>query len=780
MAKFSQFAVPVGMIVLGGILIATGWGAGPGTALAKVGAAGVGLTVSGGLGIIGGLISSSGQEGYSSSPTYSAVRVTNHRGDGEPIPYVYGEEHLTPLCIHTGLSTNGLNDLVERVYLLGWGEMEVYRKTSGSGLFWTDPKKQAQVNMKSLLSRITLNDVSITEMDPLAHATVLTTSAGQDLGKVPYFNQVGRPYVQTPTKLDKDVEHLYTMAGEADEAHIVFDWPNGLLKVDSGGDWKRSASGVRFEYRDAEKGDVSTNPWIKANLGGKIETSTGGFTVTLKRPTDPDISDDVDTSKPPGILPDGATPEDLELSNLNPDWTATAKHDNINKRVAGQYYTSGKSRSFVRRVAVIRFQTRGRYEIRLTGLTSDDSNDVRAATVSLIIEHSAESVCNIPGVTLLAVRFKAKEQLRGAEPILKIQCLGRKIKKLEDSMNVGWSDNVASVAYDLLTDVDGSVGLWFDTSDIDDGVGGTWRTIATTLENNTITATPTGGGAAVTEKLGRCNLVVDTLAPASDWLNRILSIGYCWAYESEGLLKLVRDEVKSSVRTYEARVGQSGCNVLKTAENASTLEMTEIESKERYNSFVVEYRDKDELWAQRKTPKLTTSAAVGSTIPEKALRLFMPGITSEAQAKEFRNYLKDRTVNSVQLVRFGVSWGELDVEPGDRITVNADWLGWAGSTKDFNVQGIQYGVDGSGVIIGREYSAGGQTSSSDTVRPPTKKPAAPPFQATIDSQTGAIVKSGETTAKQGTSLSTTIPAGYPKVGIFKLAASILKIAKKVI
>lgn len=739
MGSFSRFIVPLASIVVGGIIILATGGAATPAATALWSKVGVGLLISGGLGLVTGLITAPGGQSLGSSPNYSFANVSNHRGEGEPIPLVYGEVEYAPLAISTtvDMSKDADVDIIERVYLLGWGPMEVYDST---GILPGSKDEQREI-----LERVKINGLRILDLDPDASCEYLSQTTAS-VKRLKGYNRIGRPFPQSPTQLGKDDVFLYTMKDDADGVHITFDWPSGLYRIDSDGDVAVTAAGVKFQFRVADSGAA----WQDMKIGGTVEdTRTVIQKLLYPNPIYKNVKSDV-----------------------NPNWLLTWAF--VRTPVDGEYYVHGNTRGFKREIVKFTFEDRGRYEIRLTGLYNNVDSVVEP-TVTRVTEIDNGDVTTVEGVSLLGVRFRSNEQTRGSEPILKIKARGLKIEKLETAGRpTGWTNNGVSIAYDFLAKRNVVLGLWLDEDDdFDAGAGGTWETEAIAIESETFSITPDKGGAKLTGTLGRCSLIIDTQAAARDWLNHILATFRGSVYEVEGQFRLMREKTVSSVRTFEARPGQAGrYNVLSDQGGRPILDVTDLDANERYNRVVLRYVDADRDFVQRTITKIE-SAAVGVTIPERTLDIFLPGIASEGQALHEATYILAKARDSTTLIRWGVAWGDLDLVPGDRVTVNIEYPQWAGDTKDFWVLGLEYGLDGVGYIVGREYvDVGSEDPETTEPTDPPKQPTTPPIGTTDESTGNPPPKDPVNKPKPTPPGQTNKPKGKAKGFLFKVIKKI--------
>lgn len=689
MAKFKDFLLPLATIAIGSALALFG-----GPFLATVG---LSLLVSGGLQVAAGLLTPSGSKGFQDSPSL-LLDAKNHRAEGEVVPIVYGEDLMTPLAISTILDRDGNKDKHERVYLLGWGPMRVAKDMV---LVSNGAKADDQVAQNlwgqvrhggDLRDRITLNDLPLTKVDPSAVAQVVRVTSN---GLFPGFGRVGKPVPQEGTKLEKGVQHNYTTRDEVDGVHIVLDWLGGLYDVVDGRKIRQEAGGAKFEYR----------------LAG----STAAF-----------------------------TPMRLDNAPKTPavgEWRQTVA-GRFETAQEGVWLVQAQTQARWRKIAEFTFPQRGKYEIRLTGVFSDDfgpSGTVRSPSVSTIVEIDNGRLTHLNGVELLGVRYKASEQLQGTEPVLKIRTLGRIVKRAESGMKEGWSDNAISCLLDFLRD-DQVLGEWIDDTEYDDGAGGTWRTEAEAIESETWEVVPEKGGAKLTGKAGRCNMIVDAQAPARDWAGHFLQLARCSLYDAQGKIRIWRDKAgKTSARTFEARpnIASSRYNVLRDDEGKPRLEVTGLDRGERYNRVGVRYRDKDRDYSEQ-TAYEPEDPPSGEE--ERLLEVFLRGANNVGQALVEAKYLLEKAKLEGWIARWAVAWGDIDIVPGQVVSLRADWPQWNGDLLDVTVLAVSYTPAGIGVLTGRQYAVFG-AALQPTARPPSRTMSPP----------GSIVISPGSTTSRPTS-----------------------------
>lgn len=660
-----QYLIPAIQILVGTVLTLATGGATAGflSALNKFGIASI---IGGGIGLVASFITTPGDSSLDSSPMYRfGGALTNHRGEGEYIPINLGENLLTPLCVSTLLHIEGDTDMIERVYLLGW-QMKIHNDSVATG-------------GDDLKSRVQIADTNILDIDEDATVTCLRSTGNN--GKLPGFSRVGTPYEQGNVKLQKDDEHIYVMKAAAEAIYMQFEWPGGMYYVSDGHGLYRASGGCKFEYRLANTDD----PWKAMNLG--------------------DNDSIFDTLQP-------------YFQNLdNPDWTPTpADRQSYTSKSGVWFIYDDPTTQHVRKIAKFTFPNgEGQYEIRLTGTDDDSEKFVRAPTISTIYEVNDGPITTLAGVSLLGVKFRANEQLSNQEPLLKILALGIEVEKLESS-GTGYTDNPASLAYGLMRKDYLGLGLLLENSEFDKT--GSFTDLADTC-NETVTYKTDPGGKTTTRKRHTCNLVLDTSAPARDWLQHILVPARANLYSAEGQLRVFREETRSSDRTFESRPGQTNrYNVLKTDGGQPMIDVVEVPASEQYNAVYVRFIDKDDNYRQR-TKRIALSDSVGTTIPEDRYDIFAPAVNNEAEAIELGQFLLNKFNYSTHLLTLGVGWPDLDLVPGERITVYNSDFQWSGDVMDFTVLGCAMSRGGEGVVVGREYNSSIYTASSVLPRNPS-------------------------------------------------------------
>ena len=660
MASFKQFAVQSITIVAGIVLTAI-----PGTQTI-----GIGLLVSGGLGIAAGFITAHGGGGLESSPTYRPDGATNIRGEGERIPVVYGEVMMTPLAIHARHFSRGDEDEVEMVLLLGRGPMQVYKNRRFTFLG----------RRTDLRERITINDVPIAEVDKDADIVVRRDfDAGDTL---PGFSKTSTPYPASADKLEDGESYTYQTHGEVDAVQIQLDWPSGLYHRDKNGGITENQAGLKFEVRK----QGSTGEWIlfdilrpmanaKANNGAQWPYGQGPWGK--------------DTSLNPSQVQAGVA----YIEKNNPSHLRV--HAMLDFAGYDEYFEQEGYPPAYKPSGI----DSGAWDIRITGVgTTDDSRNVRAPVPSAVFEISDQPLTNVDNLTVLGIKYKAGAALGDTAHTIKVRTLGRQIAQLEDWGETEWTDNAVSQIHDYMTNDEFGCGA--DSSKFDLTASGIWRSLAEEIETTTVTVKSEKGGETKTLKLGRCNVAIDTEADHREWVNRMLATFRGAIFEVQDQFVIKRDKTRSSSRTFESRPGQSGrYNIVAGRDGLPSHTLTQVPDTERYSHVSVRFIDADENFQQRTVTEQWES--LDDEEEENHHEIFLPTINNEyAAIREARYILALSRIRWV--ARWQVAWGDIDITPLDHVTVNADWPQWSGDTKDWVALAIVYAGNGVGEIVARE------------------------------------------------------------------------------
>lgn len=399
---------------------------------------------------------------------------------------------------------------------------------------------------------VRLNDTPIESFTGASYETKLGTSSQTAVGG---FEQIGTAY-EAGTRLNKDDSHVHTMRGAADEVVLAFVWPGGMSKINDEGATESANVGIKIEYRDPSAAD-------SAYAAFPIPTGGQG------------------------------------------DWYADKQ--------AGIWKTEAKTRSALRRqLRLVLDGADGRpgtgpWYIRVTGTIDDGSTKIRVPTLASVVEIQNDTR-TYANTALLALKLPASEQLSGSVPRITCVVKGRKVYDPRTG-TTAWSQNPILCVRDLLLSSSYGLGGWLSSTDIDDGVGGSWRTAADECEDGVIPP-----GAKDAEDRHELDYVVDVRAEAGDHLTQILATCRATLFQAEGKLRVVRDKAGTSARSFEARLTASTANRrnILDADGRSTLTSRVLDSTQQWNAVRVRYTDRGQGWKQRVVEVKDQWATIGA------------------------------------------------------------------------------------------------------------------------------------------------------------------------
>jgi len=392
---------------------------------------------------------------------------------------------------------------------------------------------------------IRLNDTPIASFSTATATTDRLGSATQT--SIPDFNQFGAAYdfSTTLTPGDATAAHVYEMKDTADELALNLVWQGGLYRINSDGNVDDAGVVMYVEYKDIGALDSAYKPY-----------SPG--------------TEDKDT------------------------WT-------LSDNKGGTWATSGKSQAVIRRQIRMRFDgtsgrpARGRYTVRIRCDSPLKGNYIRTATLRSIIEVTNDQRA-YAGMALLGLRLPAVEQLSSGLPRVTCVVKGRKVYDPRDG-TTAWSQNPVLCARDLLLDTTYGLGNYITSTDIDDGVGGSWRTAATACD-----ATLTAPGVAGSEAAFQLDYVLDVKAPAADHLQQMLQTCRGTIFMADGTLRVGLDTAGASARSFEGRLSAATTtrrNILDTGEGRTSLVVKPLDATARSNIVRVQYVDRAKGYEKR-------------------------------------------------------------------------------------------------------------------------------------------------------------------------------------
>lgn len=377
--------------------------------------------------------------------------------------------------------------------------------------------------------------------------------AGTDAQTIcPKFSQVGTGY-DAGTRMTKDTQHVHDMRQSCNELALQFVWPAGFYK-------NKPSGGIDVE-----------------NVVLKVEYAVYGT-----------------TNWKPFPAPSNAAP------------TATNPWSSWNNAEA-MFIISGTTTAAARRTLRLAFDgvsgrpAAGRYSVRVTGQNDDSGGHVRVPTLASIIEIQSLSL-TYPNRALLSVKIPAIEQLGTSLPRVSVVGKWRKVYDPRTSTTT-WSDNPALCVRDLLVNDRYGLGQWITSDMIDDGVGGSWRTVADACD--ALVTVPGMNG--TTRKRFVMGYMLDVKNPATDYLTEMLQVFRATLFASDGAVRISMDVPGSSIRSFEDRataavalrrgirheVGETGYG------DRSLLTAHVLEDSQRWNVVRVHHIDAERDWSHR-------------------------------------------------------------------------------------------------------------------------------------------------------------------------------------
>lgn len=348
------------------------------------------------------------------------------------------------------------------------------------------------------------------------------------------FNQTGTPY-EAATLLDANATHVHEMRAEADTLVLNIACLGGLYRIDSSGNQKNEDCYIKIEWKDYGALDSKYVAWGTAAAG----------------------------------------------------WTS---------RNGGQFSFGYGSTSTVRHQFHLAFPTRGRYVVRVTGVYANETKKVRVPTLTSVVELSNDAR-TYASRALLAIRCPASAQLGGALPRITCRVKGRKVLNPATGLTA-WTNNPVWILRDLVLAARYGLGRWIESTDLDDGVGGTWRAAASSCD--ALITKPDG----TQEASAQFDMVLDTRAPAREWIDQVCRSARLTMFASNGKLKLARHVAGAPVRTFSEDEGDGvRKGILAAAEGdgveRSTLVERYLDESERWNGTRMVYVDRDDAFRRK-------------------------------------------------------------------------------------------------------------------------------------------------------------------------------------
>lgn len=372
------------------------------------------------------------------------------------------------------------------------------------------------------------------------------------------FQQIARPY-DVSGRLGKNESVTYQMRDAAESLALNFVWAGGLFALDNG-KTQQVACRVRVEYKTNGQADSMYRPFEVPIISG--------------------------TKRGQG------------------SWQSTS--------IAGEWKTEAATQSDLRRQIRLDFPTAGAYTVRVTGTEDDDSSGTYIARRVPTLEGAVERVNDSRAYANRAVvglKVYADEQLNGAIP--RVTCVVKGVKCYDPRDGTRkWTRNPVLIAREILTNERWGLGNFITSADLDEGVGGTWRTMADECE---ATVNPRGQEA---EARFCVDAVLDQKQDWDDWLTQVLATARMSLKDSDGLLKVVFDDAEtgSADVTLEARVANTSTrhNVARAGDETSSLEVRHVGESERFNVVRARFTDETDGWRTSVIELKNRTVAIGA------------------------------------------------------------------------------------------------------------------------------------------------------------------------
>ncbi len=505
-----------------------------------------------------------------------------------------------------------------------------------------------------------IDNVKLNEQDAEYFSSVKVRKryGTSDQAVIDGFEKTSIPHAIDHLFSDGNYTTTYATKGEVHEVGLLFAWRGGMYHARSNGHFKPEVWGCTIYTREYDSGD----DWEKYRCPN----------------TDAD------------------------------DWVASSTGDwQIVERSLAQFY----------RMAILKFgSTAKRYEIKVVAFTGYANNLPRIVREPTLIrvEEREQDNRTYAGSVLIGIEAVASGALRGGLPKITCEVSGWKVENKFAGSEAHTSANPVDCVREFMLNDDDGCGSWITTADLDDGAGGSWETAHTYFDTN---AASSGEHKEARHKL---DLVVDSLQPAHDWLEHIMSTCRSALVEVGGTIYWYIDKAASSIRTFDARQTRDAANrpILAREGGVADILEVEVESDRRATHVKAQYWDKADDYTRRWTEELVDPDwSDGDPIIRE--ELFLPGVTRATQALRETRYRINRSRLRTRVVEFGVGIGDLDLLPMDIITVYADYPAYDG--KLFQVLTAVKKTRHDGRVVALEYDADAYTDTTDKL--PAKEPS---------------------------------------------------------
>lgn len=683
-------------IILGGVqaiagvfLLATGLGAGIG---AKLLLSGVLTLVSSFMG------AKTGRSGFASSPTYGWDNLGNAAFEGSPEQVVYGEHLVKPSPVSTNIVSSGQSQDLLALYHVSEGGADGIES----------------------ISQVKVNDRSLSDFPNATTETRLGTSSQT---AIPGFNEVGRQF-DVSARLENGSAVTYEARGAADVLAIALVFPQGL--------WSSNRRG--------EPGDPAS--WT-----AKVEYRVHGSSASWA-PFSPAADDG-----PTWRLDSGQAGTWQIIAASTSTYRAT-----LRLRFDG---ASGRPSS-------------GRYDIRVTGMGPTKAHYVNVPDWPSVVEISNDAR-TYAGSALLGLKLPASAQLGGSAPRVSCVVKGRKVYDTRTS-TTAFSQNPAMIVRDLLVDTTYGLGLAssaIDTTSLEalanacdatvtPVTGGSaekkWQLdyvldvqspavdhltqmlagcratlayaggkvyfvqdVARSVDrafDASSTASTSGAGAVRDEGDGpdrRSTLVAKSLELSQRW--NIVRVQYLDRNQEWRQRTIeVRDKYANIgavtggpfVVAEKIRGGTSKAEGILTAGYANGSAFVTYTQNDGATAFA----SGETITGATSGATAVLSSAPYSPSPERPLEIQLYGVTRRTQAIREARYALNNARSRTLFASWGGFLGDLDLLPGDRVTMTSDRPAW--SARGFTILSMGFDEEGKATFECREYNADVFSDNVDT------------------------------------------------------------------
>lgn len=392
-------------------------------------------------------------------------------------------------------------------------------------------------------------------------------------------------------------------------------------------------------------------------------------------------------------MPNGLYGQEEDTGAIQ-SWSVTYKVE-YKEHSAGVYTDLGettiadKQRNAIRRVFRKDGLAKGQYDIRITR-TSADSDFYHTGDLSLTqVDEIETGDLAYPNVALLAIEALASEQLSGSTPEISCIAKGRLVsvpdvkqdgdsvawedyyydpandvfRLFSDDSECTWDEETFVSAYsanpiwcikDLLTNTRYGLGEYIDVANLDED---------TLLEMAKYADEKVSDGDGGFEKRFRLDVVIDSSSKATDILSQLCATFRCWAFYTNGTIKLKIDKAETPVQMF----GMG--NIIDGSFSQQWKSLKEIP-----NVIEVQYIDKNEDYVQEIISVMDETALQnGEPLRKQDLKVFCTRISQAIREGKFvllvSKYIKRQ-------IQFSAGIEAITCQAGDVINISHDVPQW--------------------------------------------------------------------------------------------------------